>query len=294
MAGWPGEPGRPGSPAGHPRQSWYDNEFQRSRAVVRHPGCGPGRPAAADRQRAARRADRRAVRSPRWPRFLTAGLHRNISLLVLAFLVLHIGTTVLDSYTSIRLSAAFVPFISGYKRIWLGLGAIALDLLMVLLVTSLPGSGWATGRGGWCTGAGTRAGRPRSLTGRARAPTPAPRGEPGSRPAGCHGVHRDRLAAPAALAGTPGPAPEPDDRRRRGPPRGADAERVPLVSARLARSRLTRPGRSPSRRTARHGSGSPACWPASATTGPPACAITSSTMARSRSAGTAAGSAPSG
>ena len=75
--------------------------------------------------------------SPRWPRFLTAGLHRNISLLVLAFLVLHIGTTVLDSYTSIQLSAAFVPFISGYKRIWLGLGAIALDLLMVLLVTSL-------------------------------------------------------------------------------------------------------------------------------------------------------------
>lgn len=75
--------------------------------------------------------------SPRWPRFLTVGLHRNLSLLVLAFLVLHIGTTVLDSYTSIQLSAAFIPFVSSYKRGWLGLGAVAFDLLIVLVVTSL-------------------------------------------------------------------------------------------------------------------------------------------------------------
>jgi DMSO/TMAO reductase YedYZ heme-binding membrane subunit len=75
--------------------------------------------------------------SPRWPRFLTVGLHRNLSLLVLAFLVLHIGTTVVDSYTSIQLSAAFIPFVSSYKRGWLGLGAVAFDLLIVLVVTSL-------------------------------------------------------------------------------------------------------------------------------------------------------------
>ena len=75
--------------------------------------------------------------SNRWPRFLTAGLHRNISLLAAAFLVLHVGTTVLDSYTSIQLSAAFLPFASGYKRVWLGLGAVALDLLIAVLATSL-------------------------------------------------------------------------------------------------------------------------------------------------------------
>lgn len=75
--------------------------------------------------------------SPRWPRFLTVGLHRNLSLLVLAFLALHIGTTVLDSYTSIQLSAAFIPFVSSYKRGWLGLGAVALDLLIALAATSL-------------------------------------------------------------------------------------------------------------------------------------------------------------
>ena len=75
--------------------------------------------------------------SQRWPRFLTQGLHRNISLLVLVFLVLHVGTTVLDSYTSIPLSAAFVPFASAYKAGWLSLGAVALDLLVALVVTSL-------------------------------------------------------------------------------------------------------------------------------------------------------------
>jgi sulfoxide reductase heme-binding subunit YedZ len=75
--------------------------------------------------------------NPRWPRFLTVGLHRNLSLLALVFVALHVATTVLDSYTSIRLSAAFIPFTSSYKRGWLGLGAVALDLLIALVVTSL-------------------------------------------------------------------------------------------------------------------------------------------------------------
>ena len=43
------------------------------------------------------------VTGPAWPRFLTIGLHRNLSLLVLVFLALHVGTTVVDSYTSISL-----------------------------------------------------------------------------------------------------------------------------------------------------------------------------------------------
>ena len=76
-------------------------------------------------------------RSERWPRFLTQGLHRNVSLLVLVFLALHVGSTVLDTYTSISLTAAFVPFASSYKTVWLSLGAVALDLLIALIVTSL-------------------------------------------------------------------------------------------------------------------------------------------------------------
>jgi methionine sulfoxide reductase heme-binding subunit len=79
----------------------------------------------------------RRFSSRRWPRFLTQGMHRNVSLLVLVFLVMHIASTVLDSYTSISLAAAFVPFASSYKPLWLSLGAVALDLLVALVVTSL-------------------------------------------------------------------------------------------------------------------------------------------------------------
>ena len=75
--------------------------------------------------------------SGNWPRFLSQGLHRNISLLVLAFLALHVGTTVVDTYTSIPLAAAFVPLASAYKTAWLSLGAVALDLLLALVATSL-------------------------------------------------------------------------------------------------------------------------------------------------------------
>ena len=72
-----------------------------------------------------------------WPRFLTVGLHRNLSLLVLVFLALHVGTTVVDQFVSIPLAAAFIPFASSYKAVWLSLGAVALDLLIALVATSL-------------------------------------------------------------------------------------------------------------------------------------------------------------
>jgi methionine sulfoxide reductase heme-binding subunit len=75
--------------------------------------------------------------SPRWPRFLTAGLHRNLSLLVLALLAVHILTAVLDSFAPIGLKDAVVPFVSAYRPLWLGLGALAFDLLLALAATSL-------------------------------------------------------------------------------------------------------------------------------------------------------------
>ncbi|HYK70753.1 MAG TPA: ferric reductase-like transmembrane domain-containing protein [Streptosporangiaceae bacterium] len=76
------------------------------------------------------------VSAQRWPRFVVIELHRNISLLALAFLGLHIVTTVIDTYTSIGIQDAVIPFLSGYHRLWLGLGAIASDLLIALSVTS--------------------------------------------------------------------------------------------------------------------------------------------------------------
>jgi len=75
--------------------------------------------------------------SPRWPRVVTAGLHRNLSLLAVAFVLVHVLTTVLDSYVHISLAAAVVPFTSSYRPLWLGLGAIAFDLLLAVVLTSL-------------------------------------------------------------------------------------------------------------------------------------------------------------
>jgi len=56
---------------------------------------------------------------------------------VLVFLTLHVGTTVIDTYTSISLTAAFIPFASSYKTAWLRLGAVAFDLPLALVATSL-------------------------------------------------------------------------------------------------------------------------------------------------------------
>lgn len=72
-----------------------------------------------------------------WPRFVTLALHRNLSLLALAFTVLHVLTTVLDSFVSIPLIDAVIPFIGSYRPFWLGLGAVSFDLMLALVITSL-------------------------------------------------------------------------------------------------------------------------------------------------------------
>jgi Ferric reductase like transmembrane component len=73
----------------------------------------------------------------RWPRFLIDGLHRNIAMLSVVFLAIHVVTSVLDTFAPISILDAFVPFISSYRPLWLGLGAVALDLLLAVFVTSL-------------------------------------------------------------------------------------------------------------------------------------------------------------
>ncbi|HTR73507.1 MAG TPA: hypothetical protein VMG80_07915, partial [Solirubrobacteraceae bacterium] len=45
--------------------------------------------------------DVRRFSSGRWPRFVVDALHRNVALLAMVFLGLHIATSVLDSFASI-------------------------------------------------------------------------------------------------------------------------------------------------------------------------------------------------
>lgn len=74
---------------------------------------------------------------PAWPRFALDALHRDVSLLAVVFVVLHIVTSVLDGFAPISLLAGVIPFTSAYRPIWLGLGTVSFDLMLALIATSL-------------------------------------------------------------------------------------------------------------------------------------------------------------
>ena len=73
----------------------------------------------------------------RWPRFTFQDLHRRVSLVAMVFVALHVVTTVTDSFAPIGWVSVVVPFTSSYRRLWLGLGTIAVDLLLAVMISSL-------------------------------------------------------------------------------------------------------------------------------------------------------------
>src|SRR6202171_430751 len=77
------------------------------------------------------------VQSAAWPRFLTTSLHRNLALMSLVILALHIVTAVVDPFTHLGWLTPVVPFSSYYRTFWLGLGTIAFELLLAIVLTSL-------------------------------------------------------------------------------------------------------------------------------------------------------------
>jgi sulfoxide reductase heme-binding subunit YedZ len=64
------------------------------------------------------------------------GMHRWLSLGMLSFLLVHIATAIAETYVSIDLISALVPFTSSYATIWVGLGTLAFDLLIAISATS--------------------------------------------------------------------------------------------------------------------------------------------------------------
>jgi len=79
----------------------------------------------------------RQGRLPGLPRFAVTGLHRNLSLLAVGFLAIHVVTAIADPFVTIGLAAILVPLTSPYRPVWIGLGAVSLDLMLALIVTSL-------------------------------------------------------------------------------------------------------------------------------------------------------------
>jgi hypothetical protein len=84
-----------------------------------------------------------------WPRFVVQSLHRNVSLLVGVFLVIHVLTSIIDPFARLSFLDAFVPFIASYRPLWLGLGVVGFELLLAITATSLVRHrlGWRTWRG---------------------------------------------------------------------------------------------------------------------------------------------------
>jgi sulfoxide reductase heme-binding subunit YedZ len=82
-------------------------------------------------------ATQRALATKAWPRFATQDLHRNISLLALVMLLVHIVTTLVDTYVHVGWWALLVPGTSPYRRLGVALGTTAFDVLLVVIATSL-------------------------------------------------------------------------------------------------------------------------------------------------------------
>jgi methionine sulfoxide reductase heme-binding subunit len=74
---------------------------------------------------------------PGLPRFAVAAVHRTTSLTAVLFVALHVVTLMLDPYAQLRLLDAVIPFGGAYRPFWQGLGTVAIDLIVLLVVSSL-------------------------------------------------------------------------------------------------------------------------------------------------------------
>ncbi len=77
------------------------------------------------------------ARARNWPGFAQQEMHRRISIMAVVLLAIHVLTSILDTYVHIGWFAIVVPFASPYSRFWVGLGTIALDLMVAVFVSSL-------------------------------------------------------------------------------------------------------------------------------------------------------------
>ncbi|HEY8318811.1 MAG TPA: ferric reductase-like transmembrane domain-containing protein [Amnibacterium sp.] len=73
----------------------------------------------------------------RLPRFGVTLVHRNVALLSVVFLAVHVLSLLGDPYAQLRLVDLVVPFAGAQSPFWLGLGTLALDLMLAVTITAL-------------------------------------------------------------------------------------------------------------------------------------------------------------
>jgi len=70
-------------------------------------------------------------------RFELNEFHRSISIVAMIFLLIHVLTTIADSYVSTGIISIIVPMTSQFKRVGVAVGAIGFDLIVAVWVSSL-------------------------------------------------------------------------------------------------------------------------------------------------------------
>jgi methionine sulfoxide reductase heme-binding subunit len=70
-------------------------------------------------------------------RFGTSDLHRTAALTGTGLVAVHLGSLLADPYAQLKLVDFVVPFLAAYRPLWLGLGTLAVDTLVVVTVVSL-------------------------------------------------------------------------------------------------------------------------------------------------------------
>lgn len=74
---------------------------------------------------------------PALPRFAVADVHRFAALAGTLLVLLHLGLLFLDPYAQLRFVDFVVPFLGSFRPLWQGLGTLAFDMLVVVVLSSL-------------------------------------------------------------------------------------------------------------------------------------------------------------
>ncbi|HEX4686006.1 MAG TPA: ferric reductase-like transmembrane domain-containing protein [Nocardioides sp.] len=70
-------------------------------------------------------------------RFGTSDLHRTAALTGAGLVALHVTSLLFDPYAQLRVVDFALPFLASYRPVWVGLGTLAVDVLLVVTAVSV-------------------------------------------------------------------------------------------------------------------------------------------------------------
>ena len=151
-------------------------------------------------------------------RFGVTEVHRTAALTGTTLVAVHVTSLFFDPYAQLRLVDVVFPFLGAYRPLWLGLGTLAVDLLLVVVTVSLLREKSGHGSSAPCTGRRTPCGRSRFHTRSATAPTAASWCLPWPRPVPARSSSRLAGGSPRRTPNAAGPG------RRGGSPHGPHSD----------------------------------------------------------------------